>query len=302
MRLMTTATLDIINTEKQLKSEKKVSPKRKRLKGTDVGIPVRKMGLNYDELPQLWFANNGLLSAIFSGFSAALPEGEDQFMYSVRLYQDKITDPILKAQVRAFIGQEAHHSREHEAFNEAIIRSGFPVQRVENFVRGMNKMMRKYQSPADQLAGTVCGEHFTALLANYILTNPDILNTFEEPARSTWAWHAIEELEHKGVAFDVYDQLVGDRKRLHRAMKRILPMFILINVINAMSMMHHTRQMTNLKEWKKAFNMLGKLWKSSKSDYKDFFKSNFHPWDHDCRQTLADAREKHLGEIKKQAA
>lgn len=270
---------------------------KRKLLGKDVGIPVRKMGLTYGpEMPSLWLNNNAFLTMLFSAFSATLPEGEDQFVYSVRLFQDKITDPVLQAQVRAFIGQEAHHSREHEALNNTLISRGFDLGRIERQVKVMNQWMRRYQSPAAQLAGTVCGEHMTALLADFALRDPDFLNSIPEPVRTTWAWHAIEELEHKGVAFDVYDQLVGDRKLLHRTMRVLTLIFFSLNMINALQLMRRTGQLTDLKMWREAFRSLRHMIRFSRSDYRDFFKPDYHPWQHDCLETLKTARAKYLGE------
>ncbi|HVK98593.1 MAG TPA: metal-dependent hydrolase [Dongiaceae bacterium] len=272
--------------------------KPNKLKGAEVGIPVRKMGLTYgDDMPTLWLGGNAFLTLLFSAFSANLPEGEDQFVYSVRLFQDKITDPVLKAQVRAFIGQEAHHSREHEGLNEAMLKRGYRLDRIENRMKTMNKWMRKYQTPAQQLAGTVCGEHITALMADFALRNPGLLlDITPDPVRTTSAWHSIEELEHKGVAFDVYDQLVGDRKLLQRTMRVMLVFFVGQNILNALQMMPRTGQITNWKMWREAYGTLRAMIRFSRADYRDFFKPDYHPWQHDCRDTLNAARQRYLNE------
>lgn len=273
------------------------SPKSKKLKGEDVGIPVRKMGLAYgDEMPTFWVGGNAFLTLLFSSFSANLPQGEDQFVHSVRLFQDKITDPVLKAQVRAFIGQEAHHSREHDALNEAMVKRGYRLDRIDRRMKNMNQWIRKHQSPAQQLAATVCGEHITALMADYALRDGELLAMTAEPTRTTWAWHSIEELEHKGVAFDVYDHLVGDRKLLHRTMRILLVIFLAHNILDALLMMPRSGQMTNGKMWRDAFGLLRRMVNFSKSDYRDFFKPDYHPWQHDCRATLKEARLKYLNE------
>ncbi len=290
---MTTAAIDHAPLDADLPDQ----PRQKKLKGEDVGIPVRKVRLTYGaEMPTLWFANNGFLTAYFAAFSAAFPEGEGQFIYSVRLFQDKITDPVLQAQVRAFIGQEAHHSQEHDRLNNTMIERGFPLQKVDNTFRWMNRLIRKYQSPADQLAGTVCGEHLTALMAHYALAQPEFLEMVAEPTRTTWAWHAIEELEHKAVAFDVYDQLVGDRKRLRQTMVFLTVIFVLMNTFQALRLMRHTGQLTNWKKWREAFGVLGHMWRASKADCLDFYKDDYHPWQHDSRELLKASKLKYLGE------
>lgn len=270
-----------------------------KLQGKDVGIPVRKLGLTYgDDLPAFWFNDNAFLTMFFSIFSALLPEGESQFIYSVRLFQEKITDPILLAQVRAFIGQEAHHSREHQAINTAMISKGFPLDRIEKRLRTLNKWRRENHSAAKLLASTVCSEHLTALMSDYALRkNPSLLESFAPQIRKSWAWHCIEEIEHKAVAFDVYMQEVGDRKLLRRTMIEITIFFFVKVSLEALRMMPKTGQMTHFKMWREAFSTLNSLIKESRSDYMDFYKPDFHPWQHNHPEILQAARLQYLNEV-----
>lgn len=268
-----------------------------RLQGKDVGIPVRKMGLAYDEnIPGLWFNNNAFLTMLFSGFSATLPEGEAHFIHSVRQFQDKITDPVLMAQVRAFIGQEGHHSKEHDTFNSAMKMNGFDLGRIEKRMKSMTQLWKSKLSPTKNLAMTVCAEHFTALLADFTLSkHPEVLEMMTPQVRKIWAWHSIEEIEHKAVAFDVYDQFVGDRKLLRRTMVEVSAQMMIMSMINGLTLMPLS-ELTNWSMWKEAFGIMGKLHRSSWSDYKDFYKIDFHPWQHNSSEGLKNAKLNYLGE------
>lgn len=270
--------------------------KQKKLKGEDVGVPVRRLGQDYaGQIPDFWFFNNAFISMFFTGFSANLPEGEAQFIHSVRLFQEKITHPVLKAQVRAFIGQEAHHSKEHDALNNAMKKRGYRLDKIEKRMRRLNKLMRRFQSPQKQLAGTVAGEHITALMSDYLLSKrPEYFDEMHESMRNIWAWHAIEETEHKAVAFDVYDQLVGDRNLLRRTMAEITVIFLTLNTFQALGLMRRTGQMRNLKMWREAVGMLGKMGWELLPEYLDFYKKDYHPWQHDNRAMLEAARKKYL--------
>lgn len=274
-----------------------VTSLKPRLQGRDVGIPVRKMGLSYsDEMPSDWFSGNPFLTMFFSGFSATLPEGEAQFIHSVRLFQEKLTDPVLLAQVRAFIGQEGHHSKEHDTLNDAMKQRGVDLGLIEKRMASMVNSWRQNLSPRQQLAMTVCAEHFTALLADYILSkNPAALEQMAPQARQIWAWHSIEEAEHKAVAFDVYMQLVGDRVLLRRTMVAVTAIFLSTSVANAFTLLPR-RHLTNWRMWKEAGSLLREMGRASWADYKDFYRSDFHPWQHDNRDALKAARLKYLNE------
>ncbi|MCM1959075.1 metal-dependent hydrolase [Acinetobacter modestus] len=212
--------------------------------GRDVGIPVRRMNLSYnDDMPAFWFKDNAFLSLYLSGFSARLPLGEGFFIHSVRLFQHRITDPHQLARVRAFIGQEAHHSREHDVFNNVMKSKGFDLDRIERTLERDIAEWKKL-SPEEQLAITVCGEHYTALMADFFLKKrPELFEEAVPEVRKIWIWHCIEEIEHKSVAFDVYMRFVGDRKLLHRTMRRITAYTIRTGMVEALQLTASAGQM-----------------------------------------------------------
>lgn len=286
---MATATAIIATREK--------TATKPRLLGRDVGIPVRKMGLSYsDAMPTFWFNNNAFMTMFMMGFSIRIGIGETQFIHSVRLFQDRITDPVLLAQVRAFIGQEGHHTKEHNTLNEAMRQRGVDVDRIE---QRMNAMMKQWksQSPREQLALTVCAEHFTALLSDYVLRkNPQLISLMAPEVRQIWAWHSIEEAEHKAVAFDVYMQMVGDRALLRRSMVKVTAGMLSTLMGDTFTLLP-TRQFANWQMWKEAGVLLGEMGRINWSDYKDFYRADFHPWQHDNTEALKAARKKYLHEV-----
>ena len=149
-----------------------------------------------------------------AGLSAVFPDGEDFFVRSVRHYRDDVTDPDLKRQVSGFIGQEAMHGREHRVFNDRLAALGYPVKRIERFTKWGLGLRTKYAPAKANLAATAALEHFTATLAELVLTDDETRNMFGDNAvRDLFTWHALEESEHKAVAFDVY-KAVGGSERL----------------------------------------------------------------------------------------
>ena len=88
--------------------------------GATVNIPPRRLDFQFDDktTARYFYDNDPFLSAFWLSLSALFPEGEAFFVDSVRHYRKEVTDAKLKAQVAGFIGQEAMHSKEHEAWNE----------------------------------------------------------------------------------------------------------------------------------------------------------------------------------------
>lgn len=266
--------------------------------GQALGIPVRRMGLSFDEsIPIDWAGGNPLLTAYFAAFSAILPEGEAQFIYAVRLFKDKIKDPLLLAQVRAFVGQETHHAKEHRALNQALEKRGFPLAEIESRLKARNLWLRENHSPETQLAHAVCFEHITALMAEWALNeHPEVFDSAPPEVRTLWVWHAIEEIEHKAVVFDVYDQVVGDRDLLRRCMVRVTAMFVAFSTWNALKMLRPSARQMGWTKWREALDVLSTFLSSSSSEFLRFFERDFHPSQNDSRAVLAAAKRKYLGE------
>jgi hypothetical protein len=174
-------------------------------------IQPRRMDFEFDpSIPRYWFAGDQFKTMLLTALSCTFPEGERFFVRSVRHYQKNLTSRKLKEEVKGFIGQEAHHGNEHETFNAFMRSKGVPTDIVEKFVLNGLKWQGKVLSPERQLAKTCALEHFTAMLAELILENPEFLEGMDERLVPLWMWHAVEESEHKSVAFDVYQDQVDN--------------------------------------------------------------------------------------------
>ncbi|EPF69491.1 hypothetical protein GCM10025882_18530 [Acinetobacter gyllenbergii] len=264
-----------------------------------IEIQVRNMDFAFpDDISEFWFHQNPLLSMLLTALSSAFPDGERQFIHSVRLYQSQIKDPVLLKQVRAFIGQEAHHGKEHDGLNAMMLKKGYPVDRIYKRFKKMNRLMQTQFSPAHQLACTVCMEHLTAILADYfIATAPEDLALFHAQVRKIWAWHAIEETEHKAVAFDVYQSLVNRPYFLRLVMLETTLSFVMITTRGTIELLQHSGQQGDLKGVYQGLHYLfgrkGLIRRISRQ-YLDFFSADFHPWQHDNRNQVNRLKQQYL--------
>lgn len=159
-----------------------------------------------------YFVENDIVYSHFvAGLSGGFPPGEEGFIRSVRKFSDQITDPVLKKRVAGFIGQESVHGQEHRRVNEKLIEMGYPIawldskKQVDRLIRFENML-----PPRAHLAFTAMAEHMTAILAERTLGSDEVQAIPGDP--EVWHllnWHALEELEHKSVAFDVYRAVGG---------------------------------------------------------------------------------------------
>src|SRR5438128_10164345 len=182
----------------------------------DRKVPTRRISFEESrrELPR-HFAVDGdlILSHLAASLSAVFPDGEDFFVRSVRRYRDRISDPELKRQVAGFIGQEAMHGREHRAFNDRLDQLGYPTKRFERLTKRGLAIRERFLPPISNLAATAALEHFTATLAELLLSSEETRALFgQDDVKHLFLWHALEESEHKAVAFDVYKAVGGSER------------------------------------------------------------------------------------------
>lgn len=183
---------------------------------TTAAIPTRRISFaeGLADLPKHFAGDDLITSHFLAGLSSVFPDGEDFFVRSVRHYRDQITDPDLRTAVNGFIGQESVHGREHRQLNARLAELGYPTRRVERFVRRGLELRSRVAPPISNLAATAALEHFTATLAEQAMTDPRAAAMPGHPlVAGLFLWHALEESEHKAVAFDVY-RAVGGSERL----------------------------------------------------------------------------------------
>lgn len=167
-------------------------------------ITVRKLEVPpATELPRHWFHASPRLTTFMDALCLLFPEGERFFIRSVRFYGDRL-GPELAEQVKAFAAQESWHSRAHLQIAELLERQGFEVEDsiLERFRRLGFEGVEPRFPPQLRLAATAALEHLTAALAEIALGTP-VLDGAAQPMRDLLRWHALEELEHRAVAFDV---------------------------------------------------------------------------------------------------
>ncbi len=178
---------------------------------TDIRVRRLAVDLAESEFDKWTVAGDPIFSHFLNSLSAAFPNGEDFFVQSVRNFRDRLDgDPELAARVKGFIGQEAMHGREHRTINERFAAMGYPTRRQDaDLARAAERLTRLPKTL--QLATTAASEHFTAVIALPVLTDERTRETlFSHPDLALLIeWHAMEELEHKDVAFDVFEAVSG---------------------------------------------------------------------------------------------
>ena len=202
-------------------------------------IKVRKMNFKPGDVPIHWFGKSSLFTHLANSLCLVFPEGERFFIRSVKRFSESLNDPKLKEEVKAFIAQEVQHGKAHEEFFSIYEKQGLEHESLLNKV---NHFLYKKLEPsfyvwgenfADKFALSVTAamEHYTASLADNVLKHPFLFEYMDPQMKKLLSWHAIEEIEHKHVAYDVL-QLV-DSGYLLRFAGMALASSILFGVVVA---------------------------------------------------------------------
>ncbi len=243
--------------------------------------------------PRWWHGGRPAASALYNALSATFPLGEAFFVESVRSFRDGAPEP-LASEIRAFTQQEVIHSREHLAFNRRAADSGYDLTPLEARVRDRLELT-KSRPPVVSLAATMALEHFTAILAHELLADPRHLDGADPETAALWRWHAAEEIEHKGVAYDTWlhaTKAWPRRKRWEvkaKVMLLVTRNFIVDRTAGALELLRQDG-ITGLRAWS---SLLWTMWvrpgmmRKIFAAWAKFFLPAFHPWNEDDRALIA---------------
>jgi predicted metal-dependent hydrolase len=252
---------------------------------------VRNLKFQLDAtIPRHWFAGSPSRTAFFDSLSPFFVVGERFFVKSVKRQLPKLKDPELLKQARQFCGQEGIHQREHETYNRMLDERGYPATHMEAWVRRLLWFVALTTYPRIRLAVTCALEHFTAIGANRILSDPRAFEGADPRMRAFWRWHAAEETEHKGVPFDVYEAVGGFW------LERVAVMLATTFTFQAYAFFHMLRFMWidgglfSARAWRDLGRMLAYTNASRDffRDYLAYYRPGFHPWQLDNRHLITE--------------
>lgn len=249
-------------------------------------FPVRRMDFSFAQTGKYWFADDPFMSHFMNNLSSLFPYGEKFFVDSVRAVRDRVSDPQLKRDIGAFIGQEAMHSREHAAYNDYAVAHGIDLERLELRIKLLLEWVTRITTKKQRLAATCALEHFTATMAEQLLQREDLTTQMNDSKLyQLWMWHAIEENEHKAVAYDVYQAVSGGY--FTRVVMMAITTLTFFGVIGwfQLHLLRKDGQLSNWRSWKKGLGMLLGLRSGFLTQlvrpYLDYYRPGFHPKDHD---------------------
>ncbi len=207
-------------------------------------LKARKVHFDFAESSVCWMPNDPLCSHVANGINMLLPAGEFWFCRVFNKTLPLITDETLKQEVIGFVRQEAAHARAHEKAQDFLRENGYDIQETLNrahFVFNILLGDKPLGIPflkGEKLdeywllfrVGVIAAiEHFTGTIGQWTLDS----KTWDkaDPAMADlFRWHLAEEVEHRCVAYDLFEHLLTNKFGFYVSrqviMAAVFPLFI----------------------------------------------------------------------------
>jgi len=233
------------------------------------------------DLPRYWNDNCPVKTHILNSIAILAPAFERLAITSVLPFKDYPISAHLKAQLAGFIGQESAHGSEFIRFNQVLKLQGYDTKKLQTANIRNFKWLTKKLTPKMHLSLTLAAEHLTAIISDLLLREPQWLAHATPSIAALWRWHAIEEIEHKAVVYDLYQQIGGGY------FKRIFGMWLVTQMLGGIlvtNFFHLTKKDQLLFKgafWKSLFRICwGKpgFLRKLLGSYFRYFLPGFHPW------------------------
>ena len=182
-------------------------------------LPVRKITFEYsDDMDPAWNRRFPEFAFAANSVSLLMPYAEPYFVKSVRSALPQL-DSSVTARTEDYLRQELQHHVQHRRLND-VIGARYPrIIRIEGWMRRTYGWLSRTRSQRFNLAFAAGSETIAYALARWAEAHLGEFFDGADPVAATlFLWHLAEEVEHKTVAFDVYEQIDGSKLRYSAAM------------------------------------------------------------------------------------
>lgn len=196
-------------------------------------LAAREVEFDWSEVPLQWVPGDPFSSHMMDVAHLLLPTAERWFIDMFTRALPSISDDKVAADARGFIGQESMHAKAHQGAADHLCERGLDARPyLDKMARFFEEVLgdRGYTGRkaeewlVDRLALVAAGEHLTAVLGDWLLNSPGLDAAHADPVMvDLLRWHGAEEVEHRCVAFDVYDNVDGRYLRRVTAMVVVVP-------------------------------------------------------------------------------
>lgn len=257
-------------------------------------VPRRLRFCIAQDLPRYWNDSCPVKTHILNAIAILAPAFERLAISSVIPFKDNVVSAELKEQVKGFIGQESAHGSEFIRYNQVLRAQGYDTKKLEKGNLKRFKWLASKLSPRMHLSLTLAAEHLTAIISDLILRDKAWLGNAEPTVGALWRWHAIEEIEHKAVVFDLYQQAKGGYFSRIAGMWLVTGMIGTLLLSNFGHLVRRDKLIFKLSFWIKSFRICwgrAGFLRKLVLPYLRYYLPFFHPWQQDNYELISKWKE-----------
>ncbi len=198
------------------------------LASTAAGDPVREghpthrrmVRFDWSHTPLHWVPDDPFSTHMINVLHLLLPAGERWFIRVVVEAKPDVTDPEVIRAIEPFVQQESWHAWAHAMVLEHLASHGIDT---EPYRASLDRWFARIGTPKPtwpgplqrwwlhrRLADVAAIEHFTAVLGQWVIQNRGLDYAGADPVMlDLLRWHGAEEVEHRALVYDVYEDICG---------------------------------------------------------------------------------------------
>ena len=186
------------------------------------GHPTERRMVRFDwsGTPLHWIPDDAFSTHMINVLHLLLPAGERWFIEVVNEAAPLVDDPEVAEAIKPFIQQESWHAWAHSVVLDHLAEYGIDstpfTEALQSWFSRIGSQKPNWPQPLQRwwlhrrLADVAAIEHFTAVLGQWIIQNRGLDYAGADPVMlDLLRWHGSEEVEHRSLVFDVFQNLSG---------------------------------------------------------------------------------------------
>jgi uncharacterized protein len=204
------------------------------------GYPThrRKTRFDWSNTVLHWVPGDPFSTHTLNVLHLLLPAGERWFIQVINEAEPLVDDAELKAAIKPFIQQEAWHAWAHQMVLQHLAEQGIDtapytdklqkwLSRLGNQHPEWPRVLQRYWLYR-RLAAAAALEPFNAVLGQWVIQNRGLeCARADQTMLDLLRWHGAEEIEHRSLVFDVYQNVCGSYAIRAWTMLSTAPIFVL---------------------------------------------------------------------------
>lgn len=176
-------------------------------------MTVRRMAFEFTpQMERVFVKDDPDMSFTFLGAWIMLPYLEPYLIRTMRDALPHVKDPKLVHDLKRFCAQEGEHYKQHARAND-IIRSLNPAyEALKPLEAELDAELKRFTKEKPLKFNLAYAEGFESMTSASSRAQFEcgLYDRTDSPLAHLAKWHVMEELEHRTVAFDIYEHVVGD--------------------------------------------------------------------------------------------